>query len=273
MTPKTLTIDGLSVSYLEANPDGQKTIFFVHGNSCTARMWEKQLTAAALENYRLIALDLPGHGQSDKFPAEKPYSLPAVGEVIGKAIVELGGEKEYIIVGFSIGTNIVAETLAYDVVPAGLVFAGSCLLGGEIAFSDVAHPNFDATVIFTDHPPKEAIDQYWINALPRSDADEIKLFREDYDKTDPPFRSSVLQTALSGIIANEIELVQQYDRPTFFIFGREEASVNNNYLDNIALPFWRGTTTKVPDAGHFVTIEQPETFNRLLVAYANEAFK
>jgi pimeloyl-ACP methyl ester carboxylesterase len=273
MTPKTLTIDGLSVSYLESNPGAEKTIFFIHGNSCAARMWEKQLTDAVLENYRLIAFDLPGHGQSDKFPTEKTYSLPAMGEVISKAILELSKEKEYIIAGFSIGTNIVAETLAYDVAPAGLVFAGSCLLGGEIAFSDVAHPDFDATVIFTDHPPKEEIDKYWIKALPRSNADEVTLFREDYDKADPPFRPSVLQTALSGIIANEIELVQQYDKPTLFIFGREETSVNNNYLDNIPLPVWRGTPTKVPDAGHFVTIEQPGTFNRLLAEYANEVFK
>lgn len=273
MTPKTLTIDGLSISYLEANPEAHKTIFFIHGNSCTARMWKKQLTDAVLEKYRLIAFDLPGHGQSDKFPSEKIYSMPAMAEVISKAIVELSAGKEYIIAGFSIGTNIVAETLAYEVAPAGLVFAGSCLLGGNIAFSDVAHPDFDATVIFTENPPKEDVDKFWINALPRSGADEVRLFREDYDKADPPFRSSVLQTALSGIIANEIELVQQYDRPTFFVFGREEKSVNNNYLDNIPLPFWRGAATIVPDAGHFVTIEQPETFNKLLAEYANEVFK
>ncbi|MEX6689090.1 alpha/beta hydrolase [Danxiaibacter flavus] len=273
MTPKTLTTDGLSVSYLEANPGAEKTIFFIHGNSCTARMWKKQLTDTDLKDYRLIAFDLPGHGQSDKFPLEKTYSLPAMGEVVAKAIVELSGEKEYIVAGFSLGTNIVAETLAFDLKPAGLVFAGSCLLGGEIAFSDVAHPDFDATVIFTDHPPKEQVDKFWINALPRSGAGEVRLFREDYDKADPPFRPSVLQTALSGTIANEIELVQQYGRPTFFIFGREEASVNNNYLDNVPLPFWRDAPTIVPDAGHFVTFEQPRIFNRLLAEYADEVFK
>ncbi len=274
MTPKSLAIDGFTISYLEANSEAQNTIFFIHGNSCSSKMWEKQLTDEALKNFRLIAFDLPGHGLSSAFAIGKMYSMPSLAEILSNAIKELSKNNgDYILTGFSLGTNAVAETLAFDIEPAGMVIAGSCLLGGDIDFSKVAHPEFDATVIFTGHPPKEQIDKYWDKALPRSTTEEIGMFRQDYDSTDSFFRSTILQSALDGQISNEIELVQQFNKPVFFVFGTEETSVNNDYLNNVPLPFWKGAPVKIPGAGHFVTLEKAETFNSLLVEYANEVFK
>lgn len=274
MTPKSLTINGLTVSYLEENSEAQNTIFFIHGNSCSSKMWEKQLTDEALKNFRLIAFDLPGHGSSSPLAEGKKYSMPALAEILANAIKELSRNNgDYILTGFSLGTNVVAETLAFDIKPAGMVIAGSCLLGGDIDFSKVAHPEFDATVIFTEHPPKEEIDKYWDKALPRSTTEEISLFRQDYDTTDSFFRSTILQSSLEGQISNEIELVQQLNKPVFFVFGTEETSVNNNYLNNVPLLFWKGAPVKIPGAGHFVTLEKAEAFNGLLQEYANEVFK
>src|SRR5690349_10408510 len=39
-------------------------IVFVHGNSASSLAYQKQLESSLADHYRLIALDLPGHGSS-----------------------------------------------------------------------------------------------------------------------------------------------------------------------------------------------------------------
>lgn len=52
------------VHYLTAGK-GQAVMVFVHGWSCNASFWREQVPAFA-DKARLILIDLPGHGQSDK---------------------------------------------------------------------------------------------------------------------------------------------------------------------------------------------------------------
>jgi non-heme chloroperoxidase len=64
--------DGVKISFSEyGNPNGQP-VLFIHGWSQTKEIWQQQLTAPELQDYRLIAFDLRGHGQSTKSmnPAE-----------------------------------------------------------------------------------------------------------------------------------------------------------------------------------------------------------
>jgi non-heme chloroperoxidase len=64
--------NGVKLSFSEyGNPNGQP-VLFIHGWSQSKEMWQQQLTAPELQDYRLIAFDLRGHGQSTKTmnPAE-----------------------------------------------------------------------------------------------------------------------------------------------------------------------------------------------------------
>jgi pimeloyl-ACP methyl ester carboxylesterase len=47
------------------NPRG-RPILFVHGNSQSWLTWRRQIASDLANDYRLVALDLRGHGQSDK---------------------------------------------------------------------------------------------------------------------------------------------------------------------------------------------------------------
>ena len=47
------------------NPDGQP-ILFIHGFSQCWMTWSRQLNSDLARNHRLIAMDLRGHGKSDK---------------------------------------------------------------------------------------------------------------------------------------------------------------------------------------------------------------
>ncbi len=59
-----ITVNDLTVSYNDEGPNGAPVIIFIHGFPFNKSMWNKQLEALK-ENYRVIAYDVRGHGNSD----------------------------------------------------------------------------------------------------------------------------------------------------------------------------------------------------------------
>src|SRR5436190_23619648 len=82
-TPKPQTrfakLDGLRVHYDDygKGPNGRKeAIVFVHGWTCNATFWKANVTAFIAQT-RVIAIDLPGHGEGDT-PDNVYYSIDFV---------------------------------------------------------------------------------------------------------------------------------------------------------------------------------------------------
>src|SRR6516164_2468281 len=53
------------------SPGTGRAILLVHGNSSSSRIWQKQLEGPLGGKYRLIAIDLPGHGRSSAPPKDR----------------------------------------------------------------------------------------------------------------------------------------------------------------------------------------------------------
>ncbi len=74
MEHQFLQINNIRLAYVEQNLTATKTIIFVHGNSLSSKMWQKQFNSELLKEYRLIAFDLPAHGKSSApLNPEKDY--------------------------------------------------------------------------------------------------------------------------------------------------------------------------------------------------------
>ena len=96
--------DGTSISY-EIYGAGEPTLVFVHGWSCDARYWRAQL-AHFSKNYRVVMLDLAGHGHSGTTRSQ--YTMRAFGEDI-RAVTEATGSPSVILIGHSMGGSVIAE--------------------------------------------------------------------------------------------------------------------------------------------------------------------
>jgi len=73
--PQELWLDGSPrLHCLEWNPEGELTILLLHGNSANAWWWAP-MAVCTPANYRLIAIDLRGHGDSEwvRPPAYGPH--------------------------------------------------------------------------------------------------------------------------------------------------------------------------------------------------------
>src|SRR4051812_15131814 len=62
---------------VEQRGEGETAVLLVHGNSSCRGVFRHQLEASFAARYRMIAFDLPGHGQSSDAPdPQRSYTLP-----------------------------------------------------------------------------------------------------------------------------------------------------------------------------------------------------
>jgi 3-oxoadipate enol-lactonase len=97
-------VDGTQV-YYESYGKGSEAVVFIHAWSTDHVLWRHQIDALK-ERHRVIAMDLPGHGRSDK--PEREYTVPYFADAVVKVCRD-AGVKHAIVVGSSMGGTIAWE--------------------------------------------------------------------------------------------------------------------------------------------------------------------
>jgi pimeloyl-ACP methyl ester carboxylesterase len=107
-------------SYLVDGPAGAPAIVFVHGTRLTRTMWRAQVDDLR-DAYRVIALDLPGHGVL----ADQPFTVAAAADEVARVIEEAAGGRA-VVVGLSLGGYVAMELAARrPELVRGLVLSGA----------------------------------------------------------------------------------------------------------------------------------------------------
>ncbi len=100
----------IRLSAIDIAPDrSRRTVVFVHGFGGQASQWRYQLQKFS-DDSRAIAVDLRGHGQSDKPRTE--YSMPSLVNDLVLALDVLGVDSKMVMVGHSFGCAILTEYAA-----------------------------------------------------------------------------------------------------------------------------------------------------------------
>ena len=87
---------------------GNQTILFVHGWSCNSGFWREQVPALT-GKARLILIDLPGHGQSDK--PQVDYTLDFFARAVLTVLRDARADKATL-VGHSMGAPVICRVYA-----------------------------------------------------------------------------------------------------------------------------------------------------------------
>jgi len=112
----------IKVHYLDRGK-GDQALVFVHGWTCSAEFWKPQLND--FPAMRVIAVDLAGHGQSDK--PRVSYTMEYLARSI-EAVLEDAKVKHVVLVGHSMGTPVVRQFYRlFPVRTAGLVIVDGSL--------------------------------------------------------------------------------------------------------------------------------------------------
>jgi len=251
--------------------EGSKCIFFLHGNSLSSDTFKNQLIDIDLQQYRLLAVDLPGHGKS-KWSNQKEidYSLHGLRDIIVGFIQELN-IKEFIFVGHSFGGHVAIECLPFLDNCKGILISGTTPFTLPLDTSQLFLPNPDMGLLFKQDLSDEELTKYGRIIL---NNDKKDFLIDIIKQADPQFRSFLPQSFASGKLSDEIAILKSSGIPVAILFGGDDPLINKDYLDKLSLHnIWKKKILPFKFSGHSIQLDNPAEFNRTLTEFADFTFK
>jgi len=125
---ETVDVDGCPIHYLAWGDRGKRGIVFVHGGGAHAHWWT-HVAAKYAKDYRVVSLDLSGHGDSGR---RERYSLESWTHEVMAVAEHSGMVGKSVIVGHSMGGFVTIVTAALN---------SDSLSGVVVCDSPVSEPN------------------------------------------------------------------------------------------------------------------------------------
>jgi pimeloyl-ACP methyl ester carboxylesterase len=251
------TLDGARIHYVNYGK-GSEALVLIHGWTMNADNWHDQIPDFAKRN-RVIAIDLPGHGQSDK--PQITYSMELFARSVD-AVMRDAGVKRAVLVGHSMGTPIARQfyrkypekTLAIVIVDGPLrPFGDKAMMDKFIA--GFRAPNYQETVT-------RMFDGMFGASLSAEARERIKA-----SVTNTP--QHVIASAMEGMADPSIWGDDKINVPVLAIMARNPflpADIEQRYRSiapNMEFLMWDGV-------GHFIMMEKPKEFNEAVLAFLDK---
>jgi pimeloyl-ACP methyl ester carboxylesterase len=234
-------VNGIEIDY-QATGRG-RPIVLTHGHMSGRTAWDGQHRALA-ERYRVISWDIRGHGQTETPDDPAQYSLELTVADIRALLGHLGIARAVI---------------------------GGLSLGGYVSLAFyLAHPAMVEALVICDSGPgyrnAQARQQWNERAFARAD----ELDAKGLEGSTRHRSARALAHATRGILAQQgstvIDGLQSIDVPTLVIVGDQDTPflAPCEYMAK-KIPGSRLET--IAGAGHSSNVDQPEAFNRVLLAF------
>jgi pimeloyl-ACP methyl ester carboxylesterase len=248
------TVDGIKIHSSTAGK-GPKTVILVHGWTCDETTWNSQVPALSKE-FRVITLDLPGHGQTGA-PKDGKLSMDLFARAI-EAVRKDSKADRVVVVGHSMGTPVVIQyARLYPEHTAALVFVDGLvnLRGGTGA------PN-----------PGQMSGPDGLKAR------ETMIRSMFSASTTPDMQKHILSMMLAAPESTAVGAMQAtfdpanwkgdvFPEPVLGLYADHSRAGDREYMKT---HFPNMDYEEIPGTGHFLMLEKPEEFNRLLIAFLDQ---
>lgn len=254
MDIRVLDRQGTKLAFLDTGGSGE-TILFVHGWCCDMSFFQPQVKHFASAGYRVLAIDLRGHGESDA--PQGSYAVNAFFDDVAWLVREVGVEKA-VIVGHS--------------------------MGGVVAFDFAArHPDLASAVVLIDSSVvRSSKAQRAIEGLCETLAgpDRVSVAREFVRKVlfiptdDPARRDAILDrmaAAPAHVMLGAMMGLRDYDAsyarglitvPSLFISADDPVPRSDMAALSSLIP--QLITGQTVGSGHFCQLEVPQQVNEMI---------
>lgn len=246
-----VSLDGVSVAY-EAHGDGAPALVFVHGWSCDRTYWAGQVEAFARE-FRVIALDLGGHGESGAERAS--WTVEAFAADVAAVVDKLDLDR-VVLIAHSIAGDIIVEAarqLRGRVI--GLVWVDACKRLGVFRTPEQLRALL---------APLEAdfVEQTrtWVRGLFGPNCDQALVERVALDMSAAPSEVARGMLALGKAHDRKTAVtLKELKLPIIAINGVDEPT------DIASMHHYGVDVVLMPNVGHFPMLENPDGFNAFLM--------
>ncbi|SDN23911.1 Pimeloyl-ACP methyl ester carboxylesterase [Halogranum gelatinilyticum] len=268
---RTHTVRGGNDVALHVREAGRgRPILFVHGFSQSLLSWRHQFESSLTDEFRLVAFDSRGHGESDK-PRDAYDDSELWAQDVRAVITELGLD-DVILVGWSYGGLVVldyVDSFGTDRL-TGVTLVGAISTIGTDTATERLGPEYLELVsgfVSTDVEESTATMRQFVDLCVFDDLDpDDHYFMLGYNVVVPPH---VRDSLRDRTVSHDAEL-EALDVPVLLTHGTEDAVVlpeaSEAYADRVA----DAELSWYPETGHTPFWEQPARFNRELRAFARE---
>ncbi len=248
-------LDGVRIHYKSLGT-GRTAVVLVHGWACDLGVWRSQ--AAVLEGrVRILALDLPGHGRSDK--PTVPYSMAFMARAVN-AVVEAAQVDQVVLVGHSMGTPVARQFYRLF----GAKVKGIVVVDGALKSPGLDSAAIERTVQAFSGPGREAMFEQMI--APMFPGEALAAARRDVIRMANATPPHVVTGAMRGMLDPAIWGDDPIRVPVLAVMAK-----GPNWP-----PAYRAYVTRlVPELDyqelegvhHFLMLERPDLFNPMLTDF------
>ena len=265
----------ISMAYIEEGTDSE-VLILIHGLASNAGFWRYVIPELSSE-YRVIAVDLPGYGKSDKGDFE--YGMKFYADQIIALMDELEIEKANI-AGHSMGGQI-AITFALNyanrldklvlVSPAGVESfkpGEADWLRNVFRIDDLVNTSEEAVRVNLNRNFYE-----WSSDYEWMVEERVRMAR---GKDMREFSYAVIQCVGAMLDEPTSERLSEIESETLIIHGQNDGLIPNPFLhpgftwkvfEKGVQQMPNATRVEIPKTGHLLQIESPDAFNRALLEF------
>lgn len=260
-----------NIAVWDSSPESDLPVLvMLHPNSCSRLFFKNQMEDKRLtDSYRLIAIDLPGHGDSQ--PADHPettYTFPGYAKEVVNVLEKLNIQ-QCVLLGWSLGGHAVLEAMDQVKGLRGVVLTGT-------PPTEVSTEGFNE--VFKDIP-LEIIKLLGKAKFEREDAEKFisGVGKEEWmvqyglacDGRAREFLTKWIGEKTGG---DQRKLVAETRVPTALISGEQDPASNKEYLESLKYGNLWGMRF-IPDVAHNVVYDKAEAYNAHVLEFLNDVFK
>lgn len=257
---------GVQLHLVETGNTSASPILFLHGLSQCWLSWTRQMNSDLAADHRLVAMDLRGHGLSDK-PRDAYADSKLWADDVNAAIRTLKLDHP-ILCGWSYGPLVILDYIRHygeDSIGAIAFVGGVTKLGSDAAIALLAPeflslvPGFFATEV---EESARSLASLLRICFTQELSPEERYLMLGYNLSVPPY---VRQGLLSRSLDND-DLLPQIRKPVLIMQGAEDAVVKPLAVEQHKAALPHAQVQIMPNAGHAPFWDDAAGFNRRLRA-------
>ncbi len=254
---KRVEADGFTVVALENDPAGkQRTLVMIHGFGANKDNWVR-MSRHLKDDYHLVLIDLPGHGESSK-PLDRSYDLDDQVTYVATVLDRLAVSRA-VLLGNSMGGAIAALYAARhpDEVEGLVLFSPAGIHDVESPFGKALREGQNP-LIARNTEEFEALIEFAMEKVPFLPWPITDVLAER-SIADQPIKEHIFSELRSAThdydFKAELATVQV---PSLVIWGRHDRIIDVGNAEPFASRMPRGRTVILADIGHVPMLEDPQ---------------
>ncbi len=236
---------------------GDSAVVLIHGWTCDSTFWKRQVSALAGKG-RLLLIDLPGHGKSDKPKVD--YTMAYFARAIA-AMLDDAGVKSAVLVGHSMGTPVARQFYRLYPKRTRAIVAVDGALHREVDtqaevdryVQQFSGPDYKEQIAKT-------VETMFAKSTPAGDRRHILTTMQSAPQ-------HVVASAMKGMLALDIWKADDPIGVPLLVVVAKQPYWPADHEQRVKKLNAKAEYRALDGAGHFLMVDKPETFNKLLLDF------